>query len=238
MSQATPVYASPPGLMMYSVQGFAGALFATFFGYPRGEQDVVTVSLPPLGDYSYGVPADYPTAYTPDSGGSYEFYLSSYFGPAGAPRSAGVADYGIGTFAPGSSFAPGLDFMAFYDYTYAFTDGPSPAPAPIRALELLYYDGDPNPAMESVLDIVFGDPIPRAVITPNALREARLHFGCPTMESVLLEENFFRNGNHWSQRLYNVRRPLTTLYTPPDLAQSSRPPHARCRGACCVLCAL
>eukprot|EP00892_Ulva_mutabilis_P005907 jgi/Ulvmu1/3689/UM017_0105.1 len=41
--------------------------------------------------------------------------------------------------------------------------------------------------------------------TPNALREARLHIGCPTMDAVLMNDQLFGNTppEHWSMRHYN-----------------------------------
>lgn len=45
----------------------------------------------------------------------------------------------------------------------------------------------------------------RAMITPNALREARSHFDCPQMEGLLMEERGLEVVEHWSMRHYNVR---------------------------------
>eukprot|EP00892_Ulva_mutabilis_P005911 jgi/Ulvmu1/3692/UM017_0109.1 len=42
--------------------------------------------------------------------------------------------------------------------------------------------------------------------TPNALREARLHFGCPALDSVRLIDDVFNStvpSEHWAVRLYN-----------------------------------
>lgn len=44
-------------------------------------------------------------------------------------------------------------------------------------------------------------------ITPNVLREARAHFGCPQMDGVLMEEAGNRVTDHFSVRHYNVRAP-------------------------------
>eukprot|EP00892_Ulva_mutabilis_P005909 jgi/Ulvmu1/3690/UM017_0106.1 len=43
------------------------------------------------------------------------------------------------------------------------------------------------------------------IITPNALREARLHFGCPDMDGVRLQDDLFdtRPPEHLAVRLYN-----------------------------------
>lgn len=51
----------------------------------------------------------------------------------------------------------------------------------------------------------------RAMITPNALREARAHFGCPQMEGVLMEERGLEVTEHWSMRHYNVRPQTLTI---------------------------
>lgn len=42
------------------------------------------------------------------------------------------------------------------------------------------------------------------LITPNALREARAHFGCLLMEGIVMEERGERFTEHWSLRHYNV----------------------------------
>lgn len=48
-----------------------------------------------------------------------------------------------------------------------------------------------------------------SIISPNALREARMHFGCPAMDKVLLGNELFGGGpdppEHWSLRHQNVR---------------------------------
>lgn len=45
-----------------------------------------------------------------------------------------------------------------------------------------------------------------SIITPNVVREARLHFGCPDMDKALLDDNVFgdRLPEFWSMRHFNV----------------------------------
>ena len=52
-----------------------------------------------------------------------------------------------------------------------------------------------------------------SIITPNALREAQLHFGCPDMDKVLLGDDARTTPpEHWSLRHYNVSTAVTVLF--------------------------
>ena len=56
-----------------------------------------------------------------------------------------------------------------------------------------------------------------SIITPNVVREARLHFGCPDMDKALLDDNVFgdRLPEFWSMRHFNVRSSPPPPSVPP-----------------------
>lgn len=168
----------------------------------RGHNDYSAASSDPGG---YGAPADYTADYTA--------------GYAPVPASPGdyTADYAAyaytpSVYPPGSSLFAGLDLeeiLAYYD-----------APAPAQYADTAYApdgygptaggtgaDSQDASGVERLSAAEVAAHTPEAgVITPNVLREARRHFGCPTLERVLLEDGFLSEpSSHWSLRLYEVR---------------------------------
>eukprot|EP00892_Ulva_mutabilis_P001587 jgi/Ulvmu1/11429/UM076_0003.1 len=189
------------------VLGFNSALYGTYFGFEGGLFDVAATSpgSPTSVDYNYdyslgAFPALVPAVYTLD-------FERGGVSPAAGPASPGLLE--------GLTPGPYDPYSDNYYALFGLYDA-SPAPAsgaPLQLLEYFYMEGgEPIRVRRPLLELLFGPAPEIGIITPNALREARLHFGCPEMETVLLQESFFGPTSHWNQRLYNgdVMRPSSS----------------------------